>query len=136
MKKTILLIMLLICIFTYNPQYKKRKPKTPEKIKLEFINGELVKTKKILYLYMEMNIKKQREKIRAPFYNELKKILKINNIREKQMADWMDISSQEFYNLFRGHQNSVPSAGIYDMETVYQLCNKFLIENNLKPINL
>ena len=64
----------------------------------------------------EKTAQEERRLNRKPFRDTIKYHLKINKIKQKDIADALDLTNQEFHNLLTGYQSSAPGKGIDTFE--------------------
>lgn len=80
---------------------------------------------------MNKSNQKMRRDKRRPLRNRIKYHLKTNGIKQKDVAEVLGLTDQEFHNFLTGHQSSAPSKGILSFEQFKNLVISHLgIEEN------
>lgn len=64
----------------------------------------------------EQTTQEKRRSNRKSFRNGIKYHLKVNNIKQKDLAREMGLTDQEFHNFLTGYQSSAPAKGIDTFE--------------------
>ena len=69
-----------------------------------------------MYENEQQTTQEKRRNNRKSLRNGIKYHLKVNNIKQKDIADKMGLTDQEFHNFLTGYQSSAPGKGIDTFE--------------------
>jgi hypothetical protein len=75
--------------------------------------------------------------VKDKYKKDLKYVLKVNKITHKEIAESINLTSQEFYNMLVGFQKSVPAKKIYSYEHFITIVTDYLRElGNVEDIHV
>lgn len=74
----------------------------------------------------EQTAQERRRENRKPLRDAIKYHLKINNLKQKDIAEKIGLNDQEFHNFLTGYQSSAPAKGIDTFEDFENLVRKHL----------